>query len=111
MERNLPDPEWLADIESSDEARVISALHQACPCTGDTGLYEGFMATLHRFKKDPRERVRKVAMHLERDAMEELSKADEVANGWVRNRPGGNGRRGETRRASARQGYDRRRPR
>lgn len=54
---------------------------------------------LHRFKKDERQPVRRTALHLERDALEILAKDDEEAAGFVRNRPGGNGRRGETRRA------------
>ena len=43
--------------------------------------------------------MRQVALHLEVDALDELRKADERANGYVRNRPGGAGRRGELRRA------------
>ena len=39
---------------------------------------------------------------MERDALEVLAKADEEAAGWVRNRPGGNGRNGETRRPRVR---------
>jgi hypothetical protein len=38
------------------------------------------------------------------DALQVLAKEDELANGWVRNRPGGNGRRGEARRAQVRYG-------
>ena len=95
---------WLSDLESDDESVVISALHSACPCSGSAELYQDFMPLLHRFKKDPRPRIRKVALHLEQDALEQLAVEDEVAGGFRRNRPGGNGRRGETRRAAVRQG-------
>lgn len=70
--------------------------------SGSYEAYEAHMAVLHRFKKDPRPAVRKVALHLEVDALEELAKQDDRASGWVRNRPVGNGHRGEARRASAR---------
>jgi hypothetical protein len=92
------DEQWLADLECDDEAVVISALHAACPCRGSSRRYEGFTAMLQRFQKDPRPAVRKTALHLEYDAFEELTKEDERSAGWVRNRPGGNGRRGERRR-------------
>ena len=95
-------PQWQVDLDSADEAEVVSALHAACPCTGSSETYEAYMVLLHRFKKDTRPGVRKVAIHLEVDALEELAKQDERASGWVRNRPGGNGRRGEARRPSAR---------
>jgi hypothetical protein len=91
------DEDWLAQLESDDEILVVSALHAACPCRGPARRYEEYMDLLHRFQKDPRPRVRKVALHLEYDAFEELTKDDERAAGWQRNRPGGNGRRGEHR--------------
>ncbi len=87
------DEQWLADLESDDEAVVISALHAACPCSGSSRRYEEFMSVLHRFQKDTRAGVRKTALHLEQDAFEELAKDDERASGWIRNRPGGNSRR------------------
>lgn len=95
---------WLDDLESDDEALVKRALHAACPCSGSSELYEQYMVILHRFKKDPRPAVRKVAIHLEVDAMERLSMEDEWASGFVRNRPGGGGRRGEVRRPDLRTG-------
>ena len=97
--------EWLADIESADESRVVSALHDACPCSGSAALYQEFMALLHRFKKDARPEVRRVALHLEVDALDALRKEDEEAAGWVRNPPGGGGRRGRIRRVEIRQGW------
>ena len=90
--------DWRADLESEDEARVISALHEACPCSGSAELYEKFMPVLNRFKKDPRAEVRKVALHLEEDAFGRLIKDEEEAAGWVRNRPGGDGGRKAPRR-------------
>ena len=96
--------DWLADLASDDEAVVISALHEACVCTGSAELYEGFLPLLQRFKKDPRPAVRRVAIHLERDSLESLVRDDERANGFVRNQAGGNGRHGELRRAPRRQG-------
>lgn len=104
MEDCSPRERWLQELESDDEGRVVSALHAACPCTGDSELYETFMVLLARFKKDPRPRVRRTALHLERDALEQLAIEDERANGFVRNRPGGDGRRGETRRPDVRHG-------
>lgn len=68
--------DWLDDLESSDPAVVIAALHRACPCTGSAELYERFMPVLARFRKDPRPAVRDVALHLERDALDELQKQD-----------------------------------
>lgn len=98
------DEELLRDLNSDVEAVVVSALHSACPCSGSSRQYERFMAILGRFKHDPRPRVRAVALHLEQDALEALAKDDERANGWVRNRPGGNGKRREARRAKVRYG-------
>jgi hypothetical protein len=100
--------EWRADLDSSDGPRVVSALHAACPCAGEVawGRYEEFMTTLHRFKSDPRPDVRKTALHLEEDALGQLAQTDERAAGFLRNRPGGNGRRRELRRASRRYGID-----
>jgi hypothetical protein len=40
-------------------------------------------------KKDSRPAVRKVALHLEVDAISELDQDDMEANGFIRNRPGG----------------------
>lgn len=91
--------DWKADLESEDEARVISALHRACPCTGSAELYEKFLPLLNRFKKDPRPEVRKVALHLEVDAFSRLMLDEEEAAGFVRNRAGGNGGRKAPRRA------------
>ena len=82
--------DWKADLESEDEARVIAALHEACPCTGSAELYEKFLPVLNRFKKDPRPEVRKIALHLEEDAFGRLMKDEEEAAGFDRNRPGGN---------------------
>jgi hypothetical protein len=92
------------DLESSDEARVISALHRACPCSGSPDLYEAFIPLLHRFKKDTRPAVRAVALHLEVDALERLCRLDEEAAGFKRNKAGGHGRRRETRRSDIRYG-------
>lgn len=94
MTKYADDEHWVADLESDDQERVISALHAACPCTGSDQRYEAFMPVLHRFKKDHRPKVRAVAIHLEEDAMTELAKRDEEATGYLRNKPGGN-RKGE----------------
>jgi hypothetical protein len=98
---------WAQGLESDDEATVIRALHAACPCTGSASLYESSMPVLLRFKKDARPAVRAVAIHLEIDALEQLAIADEQANGFRRNRPGGNGRRRESRKAEVRHGFRR----
>ncbi len=89
--KKRPEEAWKADLESDDEARVISALHEACPCTGSAELYEKFLPVLNRFKKDPRPKVRKVALHLEVDAFGRLRVDQEEAAGFVRNPAGGNG--------------------
>src|SRR5438552_1804594 len=96
--------QWLMDLASGDEATVIRALHQACPCTGSPLLYERYKHQLHALKKDPRPEVRKVALHLEVDALDQLRVHDEQANGFFRNRAGGWGRERELRRADLRQG-------
>ena len=102
--KNRTEEQWRTDLESDDEARVISALHDACPCTGSAELYEKFLPILNKFKKDPRAAVRKVALHLEIDALGQLNKDEERGAGFLRNRPGGNGRRREIRRADVRYG-------
>ena len=96
------DEDLMRDLGSEQESVVVSALHAACPCSGSSRQYESFMAILGRFKHDSRPRVRAVAIHLEQDAFEALAKDDELASGWVRNRPGGNGKREEARRAKVR---------
>lgn len=73
--------DWRVALASDDEAEVVSALHYACPCSGDRSLYEEFMGVLGRFKKDPRPAVRATAIHLERDAMEQLAMDDRRAEG------------------------------
>jgi len=75
-----------------------------CPCSGSSAQYEELMPLVHELGKDPRPAVRAVALHLELDAFQRLALEDEVANGFVRNRPGGNPRRGETRRSRQRYG-------
>ena len=95
---------WLADLQSGDSLRQVRALHAACPCSGSSLLYEQYMPLLHELKKDPRPEVRRVAIHLDEDALEVAVVADERANGFVRNRPGGWGRRREPRRKAVRYG-------
>jgi hypothetical protein len=96
--RPRTDDDWLERLQCDDETLVISALHSACPCGGSARRFEEYKQVLERFQKDPRMNVRKVALHLAQDAFEELTKQDEVAAGWIRNRAGGNGKRGELRR-------------
>jgi hypothetical protein len=103
-DRNRSQAEWALGLESDDESVVISALHEACPCSGSFQLYEEFMPILNRFKKDTRPAVRAVALHLEVDALGRLNLHDEQAAGWVRNRPGGQ-RRGEIRNKDIRDGF------
>ena len=95
---------WLADLRSGDAARQIRALHAACPCSGSSCLYERYMPLLHELKKDPRPEVRRVALHLDEDALEVSAIADERAGGYRRNRPGGSGRAGQPRRPAVRLG-------
>ena len=96
--------EWLANLASEDEAVVVRALHQACPCSGSAFLYEQYTSRLRELKKDSRPAVRQVALHLDEDALDQLKIQDEQANGYRRNRPGGAGRRGEIKRADIRDG-------
>ncbi|MEY2469469.1 MAG: hypothetical protein QOF21_2167 [Actinomycetota bacterium] len=91
------DERWLVELDSDDEATVISALHAACPCSGSSDRYERYLFILRRFEKDVRPAVRKTALHLQLDAFEELAKEDERADGFVRNRAGGNEHRHKTR--------------
>lgn len=95
---------WLADLGSGDPVRQIRALHAACPCSGSSELYERYMPQLHELRKDPRPKVRRIALHLDEDALEVLAVADERASGFHRNRPGGWGSGGEPRRKSVRLG-------
>jgi hypothetical protein len=99
------DVDWRRDLASGDEERVVRALHGACPCSGSSTRYEQYMDLLHQFKKDPRPKVRAVALHLEEDAFDRLRREDERTNGFVRNRQGGNGRRGEPRKARVSEGW------
>ena len=64
--------EFLADLASDDEATVIRALHAACPCTGSDERYTVYMDVLHRLKKDPRPKVRGVAIHLDGGRRDDL---------------------------------------
>ena len=98
------DQPWLAELHSDDPCRRVRALHAACTCTGSSRLFERYMPLLHEMTKDPNPQVRRVALHLEKDALELLAVEDERANGFRRNRPGGWGNRREPRRPSFRQG-------
>jgi hypothetical protein len=101
----MTDDEWMALVASDDPADRIKALHAACPCTGFTERYEAYQDTLYRLKKDPDPRVRATALHLDVDALEHMRVADEVANGYDANPPGGHGKQRQTRRAHVRQGW------
>ena len=98
------DQSWLAELHADDPQRRVRALHAACPCTGSSLRFERYMPLLHQMTRDPNAEVRRVALHLEKDALELLAVEDERANGFRRNRPGGWGKRREPRRASSRQG-------
>ena len=85
--------EWLNDLGSPDAERRINALHRACPCHGPATEYEEFMPLIAKMKKDSSPAVRKVALHVERDALDQLLVADLRSVGYERNRAGGHGRR------------------
>ena len=87
MTHRLSKEQWRAALDSDDEAAVISALHQACPCSGSPALYEAFMALLGEYKHDPRPAVRAVSVPLQLAALDLLVQDDEHANGYDRNRP------------------------
>jgi hypothetical protein len=84
---------WLADLASPDERTRMRALRSACPCLGSSATYEEFMGIVAAMKKDPSPAVRRVAIHLEEDALDHLRQEDEHADGYFRNPPGGHGRR------------------
>ena len=108
---------WLNDLASDDEATVVRALHRACPCSGSADLYMRYKHQLHALKKDARPEVRQVALHLEVDALDQLTVHDEQANGFFRGRPDAWFRGRELRSTDMREGYrelpkaNRRRPR
>ena len=58
MTHRLSKEQWRAALDSDDEAAVISALHQACPCSGSPALYEAFRARRGAYKTAPRRGVR-----------------------------------------------------
>lgn len=60
----------LAALRSPDEETRIRALHRVCPCAGGFSVYERYMDEVRRLKKDPSLAVRRVALHVERDASE-----------------------------------------
>ena len=95
----------LADLASGEEAVVLKALHAACPCSGSDAFFAQNNAAIRALEKDARPHVRAVAKHVQVDALDQLRQEDERAGGFRRNRPGGSGRRGETRRAAIRQGW------
>lgn len=95
--RPKTDADFLDSLASDDAEVVVAALHAACPCGGSSERYEAFLDVVRGFEKDPRPAVRKAAMHLQYDAFEELTKDDERAAGFVRNRAGGNEHRNQTR--------------
>lgn len=94
---------WRADLQSGDALRQVRAVHAACTGWGSL-LYERCMPLPRALKKDPRPKVRRVALHLEGDALELTAVVDERASGFERNRRGGWGRRGEPRRTRVRLG-------
>ncbi|MGH9224492.1 MAG: hypothetical protein ACRD2W_12100 [Acidimicrobiales bacterium] len=59
------------------------------PLFGFLVLDERYLPLLHEMKEDPDPKVRRVALHLEEDALEVSVVADERANDFERNRPGG----------------------
>jgi len=58
----------LAALRSPDEETRIRALHRVCPCGVSFAVYERYMDEVGRLKKDSSPAVRRVAIHVERDA-------------------------------------------
>ena len=57
------------DLWSHDEAVRAKALRRLCPCHGSFEMYDKYYDVIRAMQKDSSERVRKIALHLEEDAL------------------------------------------
>lgn len=60
----------LRALRSPEADERIRALHQICPCSARWAVYERYMDEARILRKDPDPRVRRVALHLDKDAGE-----------------------------------------
>ena len=57
------------DLFSPDEDVRAKALRRLCPCHGSFEMYDRYLDVIRTMQKDPSEKVRRVALHLEEDAL------------------------------------------
>jgi hypothetical protein len=68
--RRLTDIDALrAQFRSPDEHVRLRALHNVCPCGAGFSLDERLLVDVKRLQKDPSPEVRRMALHVEQDAM------------------------------------------
>ena len=58
-----------ADLYSADADVPAKALRRLCPCHGSYDLYDKYLDVIRKMQKDESEKVRRVALHLEEDAL------------------------------------------
>jgi len=57
------------DLYSPDENVRAKALRRLCPCHGSFEMYDKYLDVIRSMQKDESEKVRRVALHLEEDAL------------------------------------------
>ena len=57
------------DLSSPNEDVRAKALRRLCPCHGSFEMYDRYLDVIRAMQKDPSEKVRRVALHLEEDAL------------------------------------------
>jgi hypothetical protein len=57
------------DLYSTDEDVRAKALRRLCPCHGSFEMYDKYLDVIRAMQKDPSDKVRRVALHLEEDAL------------------------------------------
>jgi len=58
-----------ADLLSEDEDVRAKALRRLCPCHGSFEMYDKYLDVIRQMRKDESDKVRRVALHLEEDAL------------------------------------------
>ena len=91
--QRAPDPgAVLARLGSPDPQVRVKTLHGICPCAAGFPLYERFRGEVKRLQKDPDQRVRAAALHVEHDASEietiEAGLDRAAEQGWRYSDPG-----------------------
>jgi hypothetical protein len=67
-----------AGLESPDDQVRLRALRQCCPCRSGYSVYEAFRPEVSRLRKDPHPEIRRLALHIEREACEIESKVNRL---------------------------------